>query len=124
YGWRANGGRGGNGGEGHDRGLAVIAAPAGKQTDFVAQGLFEVDDVAVFNAAPARLRDIKLKGRIVQRLAVAAGKGAVEPCDGSQFSWLGEQRIAGFQFEHIGAALEHPGVEAVGVGDSLQDRKS
>src|SRR5205814_10062160 len=77
-------------------------------------------DVAVFNAAPARLRDIKLKGRIVQRLAVASGKGAVEPCDGSQFSWLGEQRIAGFQFEHIGAALEHPGVEAVGVGDSLE----
>src|SRR6476619_6394682 len=72
-------------GERHDLGLAVVPAPPPEQYNFVAQGLFEVDDVAVFDAAPAGLRDIEIKGRIVQRLAVASGKGAVEPRDGSQF---------------------------------------
>src|SRR4030095_943267 len=48
--------------------ISATPAPAGKQANFVAQGLFEVDDVAVFDSAPAGLRDIKVKGRIVQRL--------------------------------------------------------
>jgi hypothetical protein len=38
-------------GEGHDLGLAVVPAPAAEQADVVGQRLFEVEDVAVFDAA-------------------------------------------------------------------------
>src|SRR5258708_29096783 len=66
-------------GERHDLGLAVIPAPAAEQADFVVQGLFEVDDVAIFDTAPAGLRDIEVERRSVQRLAITSAKGAVEP---------------------------------------------
>src|SRR6266852_8233668 len=64
--------------ERHDLGLAVVPAPAAEQADFVAQGLFDVEDVAVFDAAPAGLRDIEIERGIIQRLAIASGKGAFE----------------------------------------------
>ena len=78
-------------GEGHDLGLAVVPAPAAEQSDVVGQGLLDADDVAVFDAAGAGLRDVQIERRIVQRLAVASGIGTVDPADGAQFSGQREQ---------------------------------
>src|ERR1700710_1460725 len=75
-------------GEGHDLGLAVVPAPAAEQADVVGQRLFEVEDVTIFDAARAGLRDVEIEGRVVQRLAIAAGKGAVQPSDGAQLARL------------------------------------
>ena len=65
------------------------------------------------------MRDVEIERRIVESLAVASGKGAVEPGDGAQLSRLREQRIARFQFEHVGAAFKNFGIEAIGVGNRL-----
>src|SRR5713226_2443003 len=66
-------------GERHDLGLAVVPAPAAEQADFVGHSLLEIDDVAVFDAAGTGLRDIDTERRIIQGLAIASGKGTVEP---------------------------------------------
>ena len=110
-------------GERHDLGLAVVPAPAAEQSDVVGHGLFEVDDVAVFDAARAGLRNVEIERRIVQRLAIAAGIGAVEPGDGAQLSGLREQRIAGFQFDHILAALRTTLVSKLLEFDTASIRK-
>ena len=102
-------------GERHDFGLAVVPAPAAEQPHVVGDGLLEIDRIAILDAAGAGLRDVEVESGIVQRVAIAAHVGAVEPAEGSDLAGLAQQRIACFQFQHILAALEQAGVEAVRV---------
>src|SRR5712691_2857409 len=59
--------------ERHDLVLAVVPAPAAEQSDVAGQGLLEIERVTVFDAPPARLRDVEVERRIVQRFAIASG---------------------------------------------------
>jgi len=51
--------------ERHDLVLAVVPAPATEKPDVTGQSLFEIERITVFDAAPARLRNIEVERWII-----------------------------------------------------------
>ena len=88
--------------EGHDLGLAIVPAPAGEHAEVVGKRLLEVEDIAVLDAALARLADVEIEPRIVERRAIAARLRVVDPGDAAQLAGVTEQRVAPFEIDDEG----------------------